>query len=59
MKSKWIYNVVEIRPGFMGRVKPEHIQEELNRQGAQGWELVNIAFSAPTRPCVAVFKKEQ
>jgi hypothetical protein len=58
MKSKWIYHVVEIKPSFTGRVKPEHIQEELNRQGAQGWELVNIAFSAATRPCVAAFKKE-
>lgn len=58
MKAKWTYHVVEIKPGFPGRVKPEHIQDELNRHGAQDWEQVNIAFSAPTRPCVAVFKRE-
>jgi hypothetical protein len=59
MNSRWIYNVVEIKPGMLGGLKPERIQEELNRQGLLGWELVNITLVAPLRPCLAIFKKEQ
>ena len=40
--ERWTYQVVEIAPSFLlSRVKGERIQEELNRLGAQGWELVS------------------
>lgn len=41
MSRRWTYNVVDIKPGFMG-VKPEAVQQALNQLGAQGWELVTI-----------------
>ncbi|MEZ0470523.1 DUF4177 domain-containing protein [Luteimonas salinilitoris] len=40
-------------------MKPEKIQAELNRLGAQGWELVNFAFSGPMGPAMLVLKKPQ
>ena len=43
MSQCWSYQVVDIKPDFLGRQnKPEQLQEVLNRQGAQGWELVGI-----------------
>lgn len=59
MSKRWQYQVVEVKPGMMGGVKTERIQEELNRAGVQGWELVNIAFSSPWTPAILVFKREQ
>lgn len=59
MSSKrWQYQVIEIKPGMMGGVKTERIQEELTRAGALGWELVNLVTS-PLAAAVLVFKREQ
>ena len=59
MSSKrWQYQVIEVKSsGVMGGFKTEKLQEELNRAGAQGWKLVNIAFAVI--PPVIVFKREQ
>ena len=58
MSSKrWQYPVIEVKSAVMGGFKTEKLQEELNRAGAQGWELVNIAFAVI--PPVIVFKREQ
>ena len=44
MSQRWSYQVIDIKPDFLGRQnKPEQLQEMLNRQGAQGWELVGIS----------------
>ena len=59
MTKRWTYQVIEIKSGLMGGFKPEVIQDELNRQGLLGWELVNLTFPAPLTPALAVFKKEQ
>lgn len=59
MSQRWIYQVVEIKPGLLGGIKRDRIQEELNRHGMQGWELVNLAMVGPLSPAIAVFKKEQ
>lgn len=43
MNQRWTYQVIDIKPDFLGRQhKPEQLQELLNRHGAQGWELVAI-----------------
>ena len=43
MSQRWSYQVIDIKPDFLGRqTKPEQLQEVLNRQGAQGWELIAI-----------------
>lgn len=57
--KRWQYQVIEIKPGMLGGVKTEKIQEELTRAGALGWELVNIAFSSALTPAILVLKKEQ
>lgn len=42
--DRWSYQVLEMMPSFFrGRVPAERLQEELNRLGAQGWELVTVA----------------
>ncbi|WP_407352296.1 DUF4177 domain-containing protein [Luteimonas sp. R10] len=57
MSSRWNYKVVEIKPGLLGGMKAERIQAELDRLGAQGWELVNLAFAGPMSPAILVLKK--
>lgn len=59
MSQRWIYQVIEFKPGLMGGFKRDNIQEELNRQGMQGWELVSISMLGLLAPAFAVFKKAQ
>lgn len=42
--DRWRYNVVEVKPKSIWRsvVGASDLQAELDRQGAQGWELVSI-----------------
>jgi hypothetical protein len=42
MTNRWKYLVAEVKPGFWGGVNPKRLQEELDRQGSQGWELVQV-----------------
>ena len=37
--QRWIYKVVTFKVGFFG-FKPEAIEEEMNKLGRDGWELV-------------------
>jgi len=58
MKS-WKYLVVETKTGLMGGFKQETLQEELDKQGRAGWELVNIVHATPTISSpTLIFKKE-
>ncbi len=41
MNGKWQYRVVEVKPKFIG-VRTADLQDELDRQGQQGWELVQV-----------------
>ncbi|MGH8027320.1 MAG: DUF4177 domain-containing protein [Pseudoxanthomonas sp.] len=45
MSTRWSYNVVEIKLQLFGPKMTERAQEELNRLGAQGWELVSAVHS--------------
>lgn len=57
MTHRWSYQVIEIKPGLLGRFKPQVIQDELNRLGLQGWELVSLVVSSPMAPAIVVLKK--
>ncbi len=39
--QRWQYTVIELKSGLWG-LKNQTIQDELNRLGQQGWELVTI-----------------
>ncbi len=60
MSKRWSYLVVAVKTGLMGGIKPDALQEELDRYGKQGWELVNVVHTTPTVSSpTLVFKKEQ
>ena len=41
--QRWSYRVIDIKPNFWkSTASTEGIEIELNRMGAQGWELVSI-----------------
>ena len=40
VSDRFAYQVVEVKGGLWG-LKPQKLQEELNRFGAAGWELVS------------------
>lgn len=41
--ERWQYNVVELKiSGWTMKVGGDQLQSELNKLGAQGWELVTI-----------------
>ena len=59
MSRNWKYLVVEVKTGLMGGFKLEALQEELDKHGRAGWELVNVVHATPTVSLpTLVFKKE-
>jgi hypothetical protein len=42
VNERYAYQVLDMKASFWG-LKSEKVQEELNRLGAQGWELVTAA----------------
>ena len=58
MSKRWNYLTIEIKPSFVGGLRAEDIQAELDKQGRLGWELVNIIVPAPLVPVILVMKKE-
>ena len=60
MNSRWAYLVVEVKTTMMGGFKMDALQEELNKQGKLGWELVNVVHAFPTVSSpTLIFKREQ
>jgi len=60
MSKQWKYLVIEVKTGLMGGFRHEALQEELDKQGRLGWELVNVVHATPTISSpTLVFKKEQ
>lgn len=59
MSKQWKYLVIEVKTGLMGGFKIEALQEELDKHGRLGWELVNVVHSMPgySSPTL-LFKKE-
>ena len=54
--ERFSYQVVDVKGGFFG-IKPSHLQDELNRLGQQGWELVGVAQQGPLHPARLFLKK--
>ncbi|MFC4728062.1 DUF4177 domain-containing protein [Coralloluteibacterium thermophilus] len=45
MNDRWEYKVLAPRNRWgMGETKPDRLAELLNREGAQGWELVSSVW---------------
>ncbi len=58
MNNQWKYLVVELKTGLLGGFKLEVLQEELDKQGRNGWELVNVVHATPTVSSpTLIFKK--
>ncbi len=59
MSTQWKYLVVKVKTGMLGDFKLETLQEELDRHGRLGWELVNVVHATPTISSpTLIFKKE-
>ncbi|MBS0200556.1 MAG: DUF4177 domain-containing protein [Proteobacteria bacterium] len=58
MSGRWQYKIVEFKPTLMGGLKPEEMQDELDKLGTQGWELVGITHALPANHMVAALKRE-
>lgn len=59
MSKRWEYLTIQLKPSTWGFIKPEQVQEELTRQGRQGWELVSFAAPGIGLEPLLVFKREQ
>jgi hypothetical protein len=42
--DRWEYKVIQAPVTVWGTSKPEVMAETLNREGQQGWELVNTLY---------------
>jgi hypothetical protein len=50
MTNQWTYKVLELKAkGLRTLLGPEELQEALNQQGLQGWELVSATQLATNR----------
>lgn len=59
MNKQWKYLVVKLDTSVFGGFKMEALQEELDKHGRAGWELVNVVHSMPgySSPTL-LFKRE-
>ncbi|WP_447730727.1 DUF4177 domain-containing protein [Pseudoxanthomonas suwonensis] len=46
--TQWRYLVVEVKTTMLGSFRLEQLQEELDKHGRLGWELVNMVHATPT-----------
>ncbi|WP_374249006.1 DUF4177 domain-containing protein [Thermomonas sp.] len=59
MSQQWKYLVVDVKTGLLGGFKPQDLQEELDKHGRAGWELVNLLHATPTVSSpMLIFKKD-
>jgi hypothetical protein len=56
ISDRWSYQVVEIRPGFLGSTR-NAAQEKLTQLGLQGWELVAVVQPQRFAPLQLYLKK--
>ena len=59
MSTRWSYKVVEVSFSLFGSKLSEKIQAELDKFGAQGWELVAVNQTSAADVVRLYFKKEQ
>jgi Domain of unknown function (DUF4177) len=59
VSTHWIYKMVEVKTkGMRMMLNAEDMQDALNQQGAQGWELVSVVQLAMNRASL-YFKKSK
>lgn len=59
MSTRWQYKVVEVKAGLFGGHKAtRRAQEELDRLGTQGWELVAVTQHSSVES-IRLFLKRQ
>ncbi|HET6396455.1 MAG TPA: DUF4177 domain-containing protein [Pseudoxanthomonas sp.] len=59
MSNRWQYLTAEVPTSVWGSPKPDELQQELDRRGREGWELVGILPTSPNtiaKPLL-IFKK--
>ena len=54
--QRWDYKTVDVKPGFFG-ARPEQVQDELDKHGKQGWELVSALSQSPRNNVMLIFKR--
>ncbi len=54
--DRWTYKVVKVKPAFLG-IDPADLQSELDKLGAQGWELVNAVQAHPMHAVLLFMKR--
>lgn len=60
MSTRWSYKVVELQQKmFGGDNLTERAQQELDKLGAQGWELVSVVQAGPMDTVRLYLKKSQ
>lgn len=57
MSERWNYKVVEIAPKLFGGKLVEHAQQELDKLGVQGWELVSTTQHSSLEPLRMFLKR--
>ncbi len=60
---KWEYKTIKIKAGMMGggNIKEEELEDQLNRYGREGWEVVSCfdtsSVQGITKDVIVVFKR--
>ena len=58
MNQRWTYQVIEVKVQLFGKSVVERAQEELNRAGQLGWELVS-AVQTNAMDSIRLFLKKE
>lgn len=58
-EHRWNYRVVTIKPGTFKKQddKNVEIEDQLNRLGTEGWELINVIQNAGSYPTYYLKRK--
>jgi len=59
VSTRWSHKIVEVPFSLFGSKLSEKIQQELDKLGAQGWELVAVNQTSAADVVRLYFKKEQ
>jgi Domain of unknown function (DUF4177) len=59
VSTRWSCKVVEVTVKLFAGTLAERAQLELDKYGAQGWELVSVVQASPVDTLRMYFKKEQ
>lgn len=57
MSTRFSYKVIEFEIKLFGGNLTQRVQEELDRLGPQGWELVSVTHAAPVDALRLFLKK--